>query len=224
MSKINFKEIPQANTGEGNQDTFELLARDFLFVLGYKIEEGPSRGPDGGKDLIVLEPMSGILSSTNRKWLVSCKHFAHSGKSVGTNDEVDIIVRVEKSSCDGFMAFYSTIPSSTLQDTLTKLKDRMAIEVLDGAKIEHFLVNDQNLEKVAARYFPVSYRNERKREVEYNFQQEIASFEHNYKLRKEEAIRQRDALGLVRLEREYYRNVELAKRKHELAVSYLNGE
>ena len=220
MSKVDFMEIPQANTGEGNQDTFELFARDFLFVMGYKIKEGPSRGPDGGKDLIVLEPMSGILSSTNRKWLVSCKHFAHSGKSVGTNDEVDIIVRVEKSLCEGFMAFYSTIPSSTLQDTFTKLKDRMAIEVFDGAKIEHFLVNDQNLEKVAARNFPKSYRSERMREVEYNFQQEIAILESEYKSRKEEAIRQRDALELVRLEREYSRKVELASRKRELSVSY----
>jgi hypothetical protein len=34
MTIINFKEIPQANTGSGDQDAFKLFARDFLKYLG----------------------------------------------------------------------------------------------------------------------------------------------------------------------------------------------
>jgi hypothetical protein len=224
MSIIDFKEIPQANTGEGNQDSFEAFARDFLFVLGYEIDEGPSRGADGGKDLIVTEKMMGILSSTKIRWLVSCKHYAHSGKAIGGNDEVDIIVRVEKFKCSGFMAFYSTLPSSGLQDTFSRLKDKMSIEVIDGARIEHLLLNESNLIKVAARYFPQSFRNERQLETEYYFQQETMLYEYEYKTRKDEAIRQRDALGLVHAEREYKQKIELAQRKRELAIKYLKGE
>ncbi len=224
MTVIDFKEIPQANTGEGNQDSFEAFTRDFLFVLGYEIIEGPSRGADGGKDLIVAEKMTGILSSTQIKWLVSCKHFAHSGKAVGTKDEIDITVRVEKFHCSGFMAFYSTLPSSGLQDTFSRLKDRINIEVIDGGRIEHLLLNEGNLIKVAARYFPQSFRNERQREIEYQFQQETMLYEYEYKVKKDEAIRQRDALGLVRAEREYKQKIELAQRKQDLASQYINGE
>lgn len=34
---LNFKEIPQANQGDGLQNTFELFARDFLEILGYEL-------------------------------------------------------------------------------------------------------------------------------------------------------------------------------------------
>ena len=57
---IDFKEIARANTGNGNQDSFELFARDFLNTLGYIIISEPSRGADGGKDLIVKEIRKGI--------------------------------------------------------------------------------------------------------------------------------------------------------------------
>ena len=67
MSLIDLKEIPQANTGEGNQDSFEAFARDFLFVLGYKIEEGPSRGADGGKDFNCLRTNVGYFKQCKQK-------------------------------------------------------------------------------------------------------------------------------------------------------------
>ncbi len=40
---INFKEIPRANTRNGDQDEFELFARDFLEEIGYAIVEEPAR-------------------------------------------------------------------------------------------------------------------------------------------------------------------------------------
>ena len=81
-----FKEIPEANKGTGLQDTFELFTRDFLSFLGYRIVQDPDRGADGKKDLIVEEIIAGITREYTIRWLVSCKHFAHSGNSVKDSD------------------------------------------------------------------------------------------------------------------------------------------
>jgi hypothetical protein len=158
MPFINFGEIPVANSGKGDQDYFELFARDFFWSLGYVIDEGPSRGADGGKDLIVVEPLAGIVSRSEKRWLVSCKHFVHSGTSVSDRDEPDIIGRVEKFKCDGFIGFYSTLPSSGLANTLKALQDRIDIEIFDRARIEHFLVTEDPLRAVLLRYFPEGYK------------------------------------------------------------------
>ncbi len=158
MSLIDFKEIPPANSGDGTQDTFELFARDFFWHLGYEIDENPSRGADGGKDLILIEPLSGIFSTTKKKWLVSCKHFAHSGNSVSGKHEIDILGRVKVHKCDGFIAFYSTLPASGLANTISKIKDDIGIQIFDSAKIEHFLVSEQRLRFVLQRYFPNSHK------------------------------------------------------------------
>lgn len=66
MAALDFKEIPEAHLGGGLQDAFELFARDFLVLLGYKVLEAPSRGADGGKDLVVVERRSGVA----RPWFV----------------------------------------------------------------------------------------------------------------------------------------------------------
>ena len=98
MSAIDFKEIPEAHLGGGLQDTFELFARDFLSHLGYTVVEDPSRGADGGRDLVVIEHRSGVGGETTVRWLVSCKHKAHSGSSVTPQDEANIRDRIEQLS------------------------------------------------------------------------------------------------------------------------------
>jgi len=136
MPVLDFREIPEANKNSGKQDTFELFARDFLEYLGYSIIHGPDRGADGGKDLIVKEIRKGVGGETKVKWLVSCKHKAHSGSSVGVNDETDIADRVKANSCTGFIGFYSTLPSSGLTKKLEGLKDRIEYQIYDSEKIE----------------------------------------------------------------------------------------
>ena len=49
MAILNFKEIPQANKNSGEQDLFELFARDFFEYLGYKIIFDPNHSGPGGK-------------------------------------------------------------------------------------------------------------------------------------------------------------------------------
>lgn len=157
MPLIDFREIPVANSGKGDQDYFELCARDFFLSFGYLIDEGPSRGADGGRDLIVIEPLAGIFSRSEKRWLVSCKHFVHSGMSVSDRDEPDVIGRVEKFKCKGFIGFYSTLPSTGLANTLKAFQDRIDIEIFDRARIEHFLVTEDRLRLVLQRYFPEGY-------------------------------------------------------------------
>ena len=158
MSVLDLKEIPQANTGYGDQDTFELFARDFFLNLNFEIETHPSRGADGGTDLIVAEPLAGVITKKVFRWLVSCKHYAHSGRSVPPNDEGDIPGRLEQFGCQGFIAFYSTLPSSGLTNKLESYKTRFGIEIFDYKRIEHFLVAQRSLRHVLRRYFPNSYQ------------------------------------------------------------------
>lgn len=156
MSIIDFTEIPRANISSGEQDAFELFSRDLLDHLGYKILSEPSRGPDGGVDIIVEESRKGIAGETKIKWLASCKHYAHSGNSVGNSDEINIRDRVESHSCDGFIGVYSTLPSSTLLATFEGLKRNIEVIHYDSAKIEETLLSSANGLFLAERYFPES--------------------------------------------------------------------
>jgi HJR/Mrr/RecB family endonuclease len=51
---LDFREIPSAQSG-ADRDQFELFAREFLVQEGFRIVEGPDRGPDKGRDLIAEE-------------------------------------------------------------------------------------------------------------------------------------------------------------------------
>jgi hypothetical protein len=157
MRAINFKEIPEAHVPSGEQDTFELFAADFLEAIGYEILERPSRGADLGKDLLILERRKGVGGETVVRWLVSCKHKAHSGRSVSLDDEQNVVERVEGKDCRGFLAFYSTLPSSSLAARLNELKSRFETQVFDSALIEKHLLAENGI-PVATRYFPESIR------------------------------------------------------------------
>ena len=164
MAIIDFKEIPQANTANGEQDTFELFARDFVVqVLGLKIISQPNRGADGGKDFLAEETKKGPLGDTYVLWLVSCKHFAHSGKSVSETDESNILDRVHQHNAKGFIGFYSTIPSSGLGNRLDALKKDCNTEIFDYRRIEHFLI-EKRCKTLLERYFPTSFSAWKKQE------------------------------------------------------------
>lgn len=152
---LDFTEIPQANKGGGLQDTFELFTRDFLQLLGYRIIESPDRGADGKRDLIVDEILSGINSEVTLRWLVSCKHYASSGSSVSDSDEINISDRLKQHGCDGFMGVYSTLPATSLAGVLKGQKHHC---VFDRERIESILLSNPEGLKIAARYFPESYK------------------------------------------------------------------
>ncbi|KAB7779072.1 restriction endonuclease [Xanthomonas sp. LMG 12459] len=156
MAALDFKEIAQANLGSGSQDSFELFTRDFLEFLGYKIVLDPSRGADGGKDVVVEEKRVGVGGDTIVRWLVSCKHNAHSGNSVSPTQEANIRDRVDANGCAGFIGVYSTLLSGGLSTVLAGLQGKIETQVFDCEKIEGRLLGNSNGQHLAKRYFPIS--------------------------------------------------------------------
>jgi hypothetical protein len=115
MNLVDFAEIADG-------ETRELFASEFLASIGFSIVSPPSRGPDLGKDLLISETISGRLGDYQFRWLVSCKHFSRANHSVGLTDEPDIVERVKSFHADGFLGFYSTLPSSSLTTRFEQLK------------------------------------------------------------------------------------------------------
>ena len=155
MPALDFKEIPIPTKGT-DRDQFELFARDFLEYIGYHVVTGPDRGPDGGRDLVVEEVRTGVAGSTRIKWLVSCKHKAHSGDSVTPGDEADIHDRVQTHGCSGFLCVYSTIPSSGLATKLNARGKPLEVNIYDQERIEKKLLDSPEGMLLAKRYFPKS--------------------------------------------------------------------
>ena len=144
-----------------NTDEWELFARDFLLEQGFYIESSPDRGADGGKDLLISEHLNGIVSKNKFSWLVSCKHFAQSNKSVNETDEQNILERLESFNADGFIGFYSTIASAALNKRLLDLKNQQKIKdykIYDHKLIENYLIRI-GYSELLQRYFPESYKN-----------------------------------------------------------------
>jgi hypothetical protein len=180
---IDFKEIPVSNSIMTNQDIFEKFARDFFKSIGYEIENEPARGSDGGIDIKVSQ----VINNKKFFWLVSCKHYARTGKSITKRIETDIADRIMQQNCDGFIGFYSTIANTSLSNALEKLKNKFPYQLFDNEKIESNIVGIKQHENLFLRYFPKSYRKwkdlyyysepiklvEKYLSAEYNFDMEV---------------------------------------------------
>lgn len=123
-------------------EAWEFFALDVLNSIGYSILRFPSRGPDGGRD--------GLVSLNKKEYLVSCKHYIESGKSVGVGDEPSILDRVAQNKAHGFIGFYSTVLSTSLDERFTQL-NATGHECIsyDGNKISNFLpkISSQIIQK-----------------------------------------------------------------------------
>lgn len=159
MPRIDFKEICSSGSESRDFDQFEKFCREFLsHVLKFEIISEPCRGQDGGLD-IKARDLHG------RKILVSCKHYAHSRRSIGRNDEQDIVDRMHEHDCQFFYGFYSTIASSGLKSKLDRLQEagKLSYELWDSEKIEHQLLEGTKGFSIAKRFFPVSVENSQPR-------------------------------------------------------------
>jgi hypothetical protein len=153
---LDFTEIPSPTSGI-SRDQFELFAAEFLDFAGFRVIVRPDRGPDAGRDLVVEEVRTGVAGETRLRWLVSCKHNAHSGASVTPNDEPDIHDRVRMHRCDAFLAFYSTIPSSGLAAKLNADSNPFEVQIFDRERIETTLLGSPKGLTFARRFFPSSF-------------------------------------------------------------------
>lgn len=100
-----------------DDEQWEFFAQDVLYHLGFNVLQGPSQGRDDGADLIV--------EREGKRFLVSCKHYLNNGekgRNVGVREEVDISDRLVQHRCQGFISFYSTGLTSSLDKKLRALE------------------------------------------------------------------------------------------------------
>ena len=149
---IDFKEL------EKDGIRFEQLVRELLLRSGFEVH-WTGVGPDGGRDLVITEKSEGALAPFQRKWLVSCKHNAHSGKSVGLPDISDISDACEAVGATGFLLVCSTQPTSTVVTRLNEIESRgkLLTKFWDGIEIEKRL-NTPSTFSLIHIFFPNSSR------------------------------------------------------------------
>lgn len=150
---IDFKELPE----DGN--AFEQLIREML--LFYDLHpQWSGKGPDQGRDIIATEILRGPLGDFERKWLVQCKHFAHSRKSVGRTDVGDVVGDCRQVGAQAYLLACSTQPSSSLITKLKEITARLENQLLtkfwDGVDIEKRM-NEPRLFALGHIFFPKSF-------------------------------------------------------------------
>lgn len=138
-------------------DDFELFAQEFFgIVRRMRIFKSVSNGTDGGIDLGVEETSEG----KSIRWLVSCKHWAHSNTPVSEHEEKNILERLYAWECDGFIPFYTTPPSTKVETLISGVeKSGKRVERYFKDRIERELLESPVGTKIAARYFPKSMTN-----------------------------------------------------------------
>ncbi|RHP12299.1 hypothetical protein DWZ84_12865 [Coprobacillus sp. AF35-8] len=132
-------------------EDWERFAEDVLTCVGYQIVKRSSVGIDGGCDLLVYKEK--IL------YLVSCKHYFKSKKCVGTKDETNILDRMKQFNATGFIGFYSTNITTSLQQRLDKIIDNGNCVIFDPITIVHIMKKMDNNILQAYGPYPHNYYN-----------------------------------------------------------------
>lgn len=130
---LDFKEFPDDGRA------FEQFVREILLVLDLQ-PHWTGQGPDQGRDILAIEKLNGQLGNAQRRWLVQCKHFAHSGRSVGRDDVGSVVDDCRQAGADGYLLVCSTQPSSALVTKLQEIADRpenrLATSIWDSVSLE----------------------------------------------------------------------------------------
>jgi hypothetical protein len=169
MGIIDFREIVSAKADHASvknapvgtsalPDDFETFCLEFFKSLrGMTVFEQISRGADNGIDLGVEETCA---DGSTIRWLVSCKHRAHSNAAVTEEQENNILERVFKWKCGGFIPFYTTIPSSKVKALIEGVENAgKRVDWYLKDRIERELLGSAEGVRMAARYFPKSMVN-----------------------------------------------------------------
>ena len=85
------------------------------------------RGADQGRDLLVTTVVNDGILIRQFKWVVQCKHYAKSGKSVQPSDfqnDVSFTDIVAHHHANGYLLVCSTIPSTNLQSHFERLTEQ----------------------------------------------------------------------------------------------------
>lgn len=151
---LDFKELSK----DGND--FELLIRELLYRRGLEVY-WTGKGPDGGKDLIFTERINGNFSLFEKRWVVQCKHNAHSGKAVSPGDIDSIINLCSSYNTTGYLLACTTCITSKLAEMLKNIDDNnsnfLSTAIWDATKIEMELLKPINWD-IALTFFPKSLK------------------------------------------------------------------
>jgi hypothetical protein len=149
---LDYKELPE------DGQAFEQLVREILFNKGLYVQWS-GRGADGGKDLICRETLRGLIAPYSKTWLVQCKHFAHSGRSVGLKDLDSIADSCAQHQATGYLLACSTQPSSGVVQRLESITadpaNPLTAVCWDGVTVERLLSNPRDW-GIAQRFMPAS--------------------------------------------------------------------
>jgi len=131
---IDFRELDK------NGILFEILIREIFIKLDYEVKWA-GVGPDRGKDLLVTEKHDSFIGDTKTKWLVQCKHNAHSGKAVGLEDLGDFVSACHDHDVTHYLLICSTQPSSSLLERFENISinKKIIIDYWDATKVEKLL-------------------------------------------------------------------------------------
>jgi len=108
-------DFTQIDSGED----FELLCEELLQAMGFTIEAQVARGPDLGKDIIATMTVTDEVGiADTHRYLIECKHYAKSGRSVLEADIGNPAARMATHKCDRYLLITSTVPSEKVRAQL----------------------------------------------------------------------------------------------------------
>lgn len=150
---IDFKELPEDGV------KFEQLIRELLVLEGFETH-WTGVGQDGGRDLVVTEKLKGALSEYERKWLISCKHTANHGKSLGREQAGNITEDCNAIGAEGYILVCSTQPTASLVTRLAEIEQSQKIitKFWDSIEIEKKLLQPNTFSLIHT-FFPKSAQN-----------------------------------------------------------------
>jgi HJR/Mrr/RecB family endonuclease len=136
---LDFKELSV------NGDDFELLIRELLYNKGLEVYWS-GKDQDGGKDLLCIERQESCFKNSSKRWLIQCKHNAHSGKSVGIGDLDNIVDSCTEHNATGYLLVCSTYPSSGVVKRLEGIQNSGTITTAfwDCKVLERELLKPEN--------------------------------------------------------------------------------
>lgn len=150
---IDFKELPKDGTA------FEQFVREMCLIYDLQ-PQWTGKGPDQGRDILITEKARGSIGDFTRRWLVQCKHFAHSGNSVGREDLGSIIDDCRQIGAEGYLLACSTQPSASLviklKEISEKAENRLLTAIWDGVELEKRLA-EPHCFSLGHLFFPKSF-------------------------------------------------------------------
>jgi hypothetical protein len=136
-------------------EDFELLCEDLLRTMGFVIEASVARGPDLGKDIVASLTIGDPAGfSEMHRYLIECKHYIRSGRSVLEENLGSPIARMGTHKCDRYILATSTIASEKVRvqlDAIPNTVPNYKAIVWSRGDLNRLL--DQHPE-VRARFFP----------------------------------------------------------------------